>query len=237
VLAAVTGRTAYGSPPLQQFPPRTRRMVVFDRPAVSLDWSAIEPITLALLARETGMIDTYEAGGDLYQYVASAAGVIRPTAKKVFLGSLYGLGVLGLAGQLGVPSAEAEEIRKKVFAPIPAVETARRMLNGMARTYGNVVTVSGRPIPTFSAYAGTNYAVQGSAYDLLAVVLAELYRRGMADEIYLAVHDEIVASREVATEVDRLMRTPPPELIEAAGRVPVLRTGWVDLGRNWTAKE
>lgn len=75
--------------------------------------------------------------------------------------------------------------------------------------------------------------VQGSAYDILANTIVEMERRGIGDELVLAMHDEVVVSTPVASEVREIMQTPPPFLIKWAGRVPVLRTDRADMGGTW----
>ena len=66
VATAVTGRMSMKDPPLQQYPAGVRRMLRFDTPAVSMDWSSIEPVLFASLAPgKVGMVAEFEAGGDL----------------------------------------------------------------------------------------------------------------------------------------------------------------------------
>ena len=108
VATAVTGRMSMKDPPLQQYPAGVRRMMRFDTPAVSMDWSSIEPVLFANLASEVGMVAEFEAGGDLYEPVARAAGVSRKTAKVILLAQFYGQGVRKLAWSLGVDEDEAK---------------------------------------------------------------------------------------------------------------------------------
>jgi len=56
---------------------------------------------------------------------------------------------------------------------------------------------------------------------------------GLADGIYLSVHDELVVSESIAHDVRRIMQTPPERLIELSGRVPKLRTDAALLGDRW----
>jgi len=75
--------------------------------------------------------------------------------------------------------------------------------------------------------------IQGSAYDVLAHTIWEMERAGLGDALHLAMHDEVVVDTAVADEVQRIMVTPPPFLIEWAQRVPVLRTDRADMGHSW----
>jgi DNA polymerase-1 len=247
VATAVTGRMSIKEPPLQQYPGRVRRMMRFDTPATSLDWASIEPVLFANLTGEVGMITEFEAGGDLYLPIAEAAGVSRKVAKVVLLAQFYGQGRRQLAWQLGIDEDQAGELVARVMSPLTAISGATKAIRAIGDSYGKAQTLSGRICPLdadyqsgnrkFLGYKAVNYVVQGGAYDLLAEVLYETHRRGLADAIYIAVHDELVVAADAADEVEEVMRTPPPALIEAAGRTPVLRVGRTELGQHWAEKE
>lgn len=242
----VTGRMTYSSPNLQQLPGPVRRTYRFDSPATSFDWSSIEPVVAAALARDPAVYEPYEAGDDLYIPIAGRAGVDRKTAKTVMLAQLYGQGVTSLAFRLNRTDDEARRIVADVRAAMPRVTNLIRKVSGYGRQYGSIQTVSGRRIPLppdyktgnrlFAGYKGVNYLVQGSAYDLLADTIARMHTAGLSDELYLAVHDELVVNTSVADEVGRIMTTAPAELVSAAGRRTVLRVGRSDLGMNWQEK-
>ena len=83
------------------------------------------------------------------------------------------------------------------------------------------------------AYKGTNITAQGSNYDVLAETTVSIDDAGLADELYLSVHDEVVVAEEVAHDVRRIMQRPPERLIELSGRVPRLRTDAAYLGDRW----
>jgi DNA polymerase-1 len=246
VLVAVTGRSSYGDPPLQQFPPSTRRMLRFDTPATSLDWSSIEPAFFANVVGETELIELYESGGDLYQPVMEAAEIARPIAKTVLLALLYGQGVASLSTRLGRSEEETADIVDAVLGRLTRIKDVSRKIRLAGNALGLVQTMSGRIIPLdrdprtpgrFFGYRGINYVVQGSCYDLLSEALVEMHRQGLDDALYVAVHDELVVAADAADDVARIMATPPPAFVEMAGRVPVLRTGRSELGYWWKAKE
>jgi hypothetical protein len=56
---------------------------------------------------------------------------------------------------------------------------------------------------------------------------------GLADGLYICMHDENVVAAEVAHDVRRIMERPPQRLIELSGRVPKLRTDAAYLGDRW----
>jgi DNA polymerase-1 len=245
--AAVTGRMSIADPPLQQYPAGVRRMMRFDTPAVSMDWSSIEPALFANLAGETVLVEAYESGGDLYAPVAAAAGVSRPIAKRILLAQLYGQGARKLGWSLGLGEEEAKALVELVMRPMHEIRRAKRMITSIGDRYGKSQTISGRVCPLaldprtgnqrYMGYLAVNYCVQGGAYDLLAEAIYEMHRRGLDDALYVAVHDELVVAADAADEVEQIMRTPPAALVEQAGRVPVLRVGRSELGCHWTPKE
>lgn len=75
--------------------------------------------------------------------------------------------------------------------------------------------------------------VQGTAYDVLAHTIVQMERAGIGDDIYLAMHDEVIVSTEVAEEVQQIMATPPPFFEYYLGRKPIIRTDRADLGTHW----
>lgn len=247
VLVATTGRMSYSEPPLQQFPKSVRRMMKFDVPSTSMDWSSIEPVFFANAVGETSLIEEFEGGGDLYLPVAAAAGVDRKTAKVILLAQLYGQGYRSLAGRLGVDEDDAKDVVDKVMARMPKIKKAINTLKRVGEYNGVVQTLSGRIIPLdpdpktgntrYFGYKGVNYYVQGSALDMLSEAMLRMHEEGLDDALQAAVHDELVVATEAADDVQKVMETPPKALCELAGREPVLRVGRVDMGRHWVASD
>lgn len=237
VLHARTGRMSYGGPALQQFTAAAREAILADPGAelTSIDWSQIEPVLAANLAGDIGPIEKYEAGGDLYQVAADAAGVSRKTAKVVLLAMLYGQGIKSLAAGVGADIAEAKEIRAKVAGAMPRTDRFTGWAAEWSGSVGKTWTLSGRIIDVDLefGYKGTNFTVQGSSYDVLAESIINVADAGYEDAIYLAVHDELVVETAAATEIEEIMRRPPERLIELAGRRPIFRCDRDDLGRAW----
>jgi DNA polymerase I len=148
------------------------------------------------------------------------------------------------AERLGVSGfGRAVEVRDMVFRAMPKTADLIKKLKAIGREHRIVFTLSGRilPIPMASyrgqwgpmAHKAVNYFVQGSAYDLLAETLIRIKEEGLARAVYLAMHDELVVSKEAAHDIQRIMRTPPERLIWMAGRTPVLRTDMAELGERW----
>jgi DNA polymerase I-like protein with 3'-5' exonuclease and polymerase domains len=242
LLAAVTGRMSMGDPPLHQFPGDARGIILPDEgdSLTSIDWSQVEPVLAANMAKDHDVLVEYEAGNlDFYESVAHTAGVRRTTAKVILLAQLYGEGITKLALDLDISIEEAKSLREVVFQPIPKVKRLVANMRDLAERHKTVFTLSGRilPIPSgiwgVDTHKGINYLVQGSAYDALAEALIRVDEAGLSDAVYLALHDELVVSTEAAEDVRKIMQEPPTRLIEIAQRTPVLRTDMLDLGDRW----
>lgn len=245
ILKAATGRMSMSDPPLQQFSGPARGIIVADqgRELGSCDWSAIEPVIISNIAGEEGAIAHYEAGGDFYQGLADLAGVPRKTAKVILLAGLYGEGIKKLAADLKKTEDEAKSLQNHIFGTMPKVADVLQTLRQTARRYKMIVTTSGRIVPvpegfydgqkSVQAHKGCNYFVQGSAWDVMAETVIRAIDAGIADHIYLLMHDELVFDWEINEEVQRVMQTPPERLCFMAGRTPILRTDCVNMGRHW----
>lgn len=241
---AVTGRMSVGDPPLQQFPELARGVILFDDDGTSIDWSQIEPVTIAYVAGDDGIISMYEnSTDDLYEIVGRVALIGRKRAKTQTLGTLYGQGKDLTAYKLGVDLPKAEEIKNAVFGVMPKVLAFTYDLRELAATFQLVPTVSGRIIPipmgfwngrrSVATHKGVNYFVQGSAYDVLAEALIAVIDAGLADAIYFPMHDEVICATEAAHDIRRIMERPPLRLVERSGRIPILKTDMKDLGERW----
>lgn len=238
VLHARTGRMSYSTPELHQFVADARTVIARDREdsaMISIDWSSIEPVTVANLAGDLEPIKRFEAGEKLYDVVSATAGVPYKTAKVILLASLYGQGIRSLARGLGVEPDQAKALQAQVFEAMPRTRRFVGWSAAWSEEVGKTWTLSGRivDVDRDAGYKGCNYSVQGSAYDVLAESIIGLDHAGLADGLYLTMHDELVVAEEIAAEARRIMQTPPPRLVELSGRVPVLRTDAAYLGDRW----
>lgn len=209
-----------------------------------------------VLAYESGEVD-------FYQGVAQAATLPRPSAKVTLLAQLYGEGLAKLALDLGISEEVAAELRGVVFDTLPNTANLVRgkaacgpgqregLLRRIGRDFGVVFTMSGRilPVPmgrgwvdeetgkvgppTRAVHKSVNFFVQGSAADVLMETVIAGEDAGLADTLYLTMHDELVTSKDSAPEWERIMQTPPERLCRLAKRVPLLRTDRADLGERW----
>jgi len=243
ILAAATGRMSAGDPPYQQFIGAARGIILADEgdEMTSIDWSQIEPVVAANMAKDIGpSLIGYEDGtSDMYEGIATLAGVSRKKAKTTLLAQLYGEGLAKLAADLEIDQDEAAAIKQAVFRALPGTARMIARIKQYSKTYAKVFTLSGRivNVPVYrgvvAAYKGVNYTVQGSAYDMLADSWVRIEKAGLAEAIYLPMHDELVVSKSAAIDIRKIMETPPERLCMIAGRVPVLRTDMKDLGERW----
>jgi DNA polymerase-1 len=243
--ASATGRWAASLPEYQQFPAEARGIFRADsdgsdgRQLWSIDWSQIEPITLGNMAGGTDMIvDSYEAGNDLYEPLMSAAGIDRTLAKVCLLASLYGQGPNGLAARIGHTVESAQQIRRQLFAAMPASAKLMTRIQAIAEQYGKIVTMGGRilPVDEGGVFRSVNYTIQGSAADQLAWAVQSIDAAGLGDTILLGLHDELVVECDefTAARIEGMMRTPHPGLLRwTGGRVPILRCDRVSMGAAW----
>ena len=82
---------------------------------------------------------------------------------------------------------------------------------------GSIITGSGRIVPVsynrdckpwqamYRGFTARNYICQGTAYDILAEVIAELYQLGLGEHIQMAIHDELIVDASVADQVTEVM--------------------------------
>ncbi len=234
---AATGRLSSTEPNLQNIPVRTeagRRIrhgfVVGEGYDVLLtaDYSQIEMRIMAHLSGDAGLIEAFNTGEDLHNFVGSRAfGVpidevtpeLRRRVKAMSYGLAYGLSAYGLAQQLKISAAEAKEQMDAYFARFGAVRDYLHAVVEQARKDGYTETIYGRRryLPDLTSdnrqrrdvaeRAALNAPIQGSAADIIKVAMINL-QRALAGEklrsrVLLQVHDELVLE-VVAAERERI---------------------------------
>jgi DNA polymerase I len=261
---AATGRLSSIDPNLQNIPTRSeagrriRRAFVPRGGSIllSADYSQIELRVLAHLSGDPTLTEAFSRGEDIHSRTASEILGIPPEkldaearrlAKVINFGIIYGMGPQRLAGQLGIPFAEASDYIKRYFERLPGV---RSWLDGTleeARDRGYVTTMYGRRryLPELrggqsgaraqAERIAINTPIQGSAADLIKVAMVRLHStiadQKLAARILLQVHDELL----VEVENDALEKAGDAVRREMEGvaalRVPLR----VDLkaGPNW----
>jgi DNA polymerase-1 len=261
---AVTGRLASTDPNLQNIPVRTaegrRIREAFIAPPghvlVSADYSQIELRIMAHLSGDASLTQAFAAGEDIHR--ATAAEVFgvpiaevtsdqRRYIKAVNFGLIYGMSAFGLAAQLGIERAAAQQFIDRYFTRYPGVAEYMRRTRELARSQGYVKTVFGRRLwlPDINAGGGPrrqaaeraaiNAPMQGTAADLIKlamiVVQSWLDRERLASRLILQVHDELVFEAP-ESEIARL-RSELPALMAGVARLNVPLVVDLGVGPNW----
>lgn len=260
-----TGRLSSENPNLQNIPiksargQRLREAFLPDEQHEQLltaDYSQIEMRIMAHLSEDEGLIDAFNSGEDLHNYVGSriygvspeqVTAAMRSKVKAMSYGLVYGLSEYGLARQLKVSNAEAKQLMNDYFARFGGV---KRYLSGVvdrAKSDGFTTTIYGRrrPFPDLNSKifqvrenarrAALNAPIQGTAADILKLAMTEISKRmhheGLSSRMLLQVHDELVFS-VAAGETESLRKLVTEEMSNAATlRVPL--DVHVGIGANW----
>ena len=260
-----TGRLSSSQPNLQNIPIRTelgrqiRKAIIpssKDLTMIAADYSQIELRILAHLSGDKNLIKAFKQGEDIHDFTASlifevdekdVTSQMRNSAKRVNFGIIYGMSAFGLANDLKVPQAEAQEFISRYFARYPAV---KKFMDGEIKKcekQGYVLTLLNRRryIPEINSKNGAmkqfaqrqaiNTPVQGSAADMMKVAMIniqkELEERKLSTKMISTVHDELVfetTKSEEAAIVD-LVRYQMEHAVELT--VPVIVS--VKAGKNW----
>ncbi|HXX83884.1 MAG TPA: DNA polymerase I [Casimicrobiaceae bacterium] len=261
---AVTGRLASTDPNLQNIPVRTaegrRIREAFIAPSghllVSADYSQIELRIMAHLSGDASLLHAFAEGADIHR--ATAADIFgvaidqvtpeqRRYIKAVNFGLIYGMSAFGLAAQLGIERAAAQQFIDKYFARYPGVAEYMQRTRALARAQGYVETVFGRRLwlPDINAGGGPrrqaaeraaiNAPMQGTAADLIKLAMIAVQRwlddTELKTRLVLQVHDELVLEAP-SQEVERVVAE-LPELMSGVARLQVPLAVDVGSGANW----
>jgi DNA polymerase-1 len=241
--ASATGRMSCSEPALQQFSEQARPILRCDEDVTgfnSVDWSSIEPALLGWMAQDWEFIEPFENGADIYEPIQRSAGSSRKVAKVVVLAGMYGQGRSTLAANLGISVDDASDLQRQMRNAMPKSVRFMAQIKQIAEDHGVALSLSGRvlPIPSFNGvvavHKAVNYTFQSSCADLIYEAILGMKRAGIAQHLYLPMHDEIVCATEVADEVNRIMQTPSEMLLRrTGGRVPIIRTDNQSIGPAW----
>ncbi len=261
---AATGRLSSSNPNVQNIPIRTPEGVRIREAFVpsegqlllSADYSQVELRIVAHYSGDESLIEAFARGEDVHRRTAAEVHGISPEsvsdeqrahAKAINFGIIYGSSAFGIANQLGIAQAEAQQTIDRYFARYRGV---RRFLDEtveQARAQGFVRTLLGRRryLPDLGSRnralrqaaerMAVNTVIQGTEADLIKQamvdVAAALREAGLAARMILQVHDELVfevpeAELAVLTELVQ-------GRMEAACALRVPLRVDVGCGRNW----
>ena len=220
-----TGRLSSRDPNLQNIPVKTelgeeiRKCFVAPagRVLIAADYSQIQLRLLADVANIKTFKETFNAGADIHEQTARKIFNIpqstivpkdlRRAAKTVNFSIIYGISSFGLAAQLDIPRAAAQEIINSYMAGLPEVKTYIDNIKKFASEHACVYTPWGRRIelpevknPRMRAYAmraAINAPIQGFEADLMRFAMIKTFNeivKPNSDKIKLImqVHDEMV---------------------------------------------
>jgi DNA polymerase-1 len=261
---AVTGRLASNDPNLQNIPIRTpegrRIREAFIAPQgshlVSADYSQIELRIMAHLSQDENLLRAFAAGEDIHRATAAEIfgidpGVVDPEqrryAKVINFGLIYGMSSFGLARQLGIERAAAQQYMDRYFARYPGVKRYMDETRARAREVGYVETVFGRRLWLPDIRSGNNQRrqaaeraainapMQGTAADLIKMAMIAVQKwideRNLGAKLILQVHDELVL--EVPDSELDAVRHALPGLMTGVAELVVPLVVDVGVGPNW----
>ncbi|TDJ31612.1 MAG: DNA polymerase I, partial [Gammaproteobacteria bacterium] len=261
---AATGRLSSTDPNLQNIPIRSeegrRIRQAFVAPPgsklVAADYSQIELRIMAHLSDDAGLLAAFAAELDIH--TATAAEVFgssleevsseqRRNAKAINFGLIYGMSAFGLARQLHISRAVAQEYIDRYFERYPGVRRYMETTRAIAHDQGYVETVFGRRLylPEINARhmqrrqaaerAAINAPMQGSAADVIKramlTVDAWLAESSINAKMIMQVHDELVFEvvEDQVTELSSVVTS----LMEGAAELTVPLVVDVGVGDNW----
>ena len=220
-----TGRLPSTNPNLQNIPSKTEEGMKIRKGFVSkegysfisFDYSQIELRVLAELSKDENLVHAYSKDKDLHDLTArrlfykteeeEVTREERSIAKVINFSILYGKTPFGLSKELKIPMAEAKIYINTYFEQYPKVRTflndvlESARLNGFVETlYGTRRYISGinssnKNLQAQAERMAVNTVVQGTAANILKVVMIELYKtlKDKTDiKMLLQVHDELI---------------------------------------------
>ncbi|MCU0841366.1 MAG: DNA polymerase I [Thiobacillaceae bacterium] len=263
---AVTGRLSSVDPNLQNIPVRSPegrkiREAFIAAPGcviVSADYSQIELRIMAHLSGDAGLLKAFREDADIHRATAAEVQGLDPEqvsveqrrmAKAVNFGLIYGMSAFGLAAQLNIERAAAQNYIDRYFARYPGVARYMADTREKAKQDGYVETLFGRRLylPEIrggnpgrrqgAERAAINAPMQGTAADLIK--LAMLAVQGWLDaeklksRLIMQVHDELVL--EVAKDELERVRARLPGLMCGVAELRVPLKVEAGEGANWEA--
>ena len=246
-------RLSSDKPNMQQIPKRDKAIAYPFRKCfvpppgfvwVKGDYSQQEYRMFASYTNSEQLIKGYNKGVDMHQVVADMLHVERdPTAKRMNMGLLNGMGKKTLAKSLGIDAVSAERNIEMYHNMLPEVNVFNRKAEDIAKNRGYVKTMLGRRLrfPNgWFAHKAPSRIIQGSSADLTKLKMVAVDHffldNGDINKLTLSVHDELdwiaedsKRGRELTEEAVRIME-------DITGLEDVLKIKMkvdVGSGKNW----
>ena len=260
-----TGRLSSENPNLQNIPIKTDRGMRLRSAFIAgegyetlltADYSQIEMRIMAHLSEDEGLIEAFNKGEDLHNFVGAriygvepeaVTGAMRSKVKAMSYGLVYGLSEYGLARQLRISKAEAKQLMSDYFERFGGVKRYLDTVVQRAKSLGHTTTVYGRrrPFPDLQSKvfqvrenarrAALNAPIQGTAADIMKLAMIEVERgmleEGLKSQLLLQVHDELVIA--VAPGELEGVKKVALEKMTAVAKLSVPLDVHVGIGENW----
>lgn len=226
-IGAVTGRMSSSRPNLQNVPRSERVRNAFipreGRKLLLADFDQIELRLMAHYAGVQGMLDAVLAGEDLHTFVGkmiyrtdTITKAQRQIVKAANFAKIYGAGPAKFGMTAGISEDEAQSFMVAYDATFPEVRTFMQQLMNQVRQSGSIITpYAGRQqvASPDKAYKIVNYAIQGTAADVMKRKLVEMANTPAGEFMLMPIHDEIAfdVPEEDVEEVRRIIDKVMPE--------------------------
>ena len=260
-----TGRLSSENPNLQNIPIKTDRGMRLRSAFIAgegyetlltADYSQIEMRIMAHLSEDEGLIEAFNKGEDLHNFVGAriygvepetVTGAMRSKVKAMSYGLVYGLSEYGLARQLRISKAEAKQLMSDYFERFGGVKRYLDTVVQRAKSLGHTTTVYGRrrPFPDLQSKvfqvrenarrAALNAPIQGTAADIMKLAMIEVERgmleEGLKSQLLLQVHDELVIA-VAPGELEGVKKVALEKMTEVA-KLSVPLDVHIGIGENW----
>lgn len=212
-MEAKTGRMSCVRPNFQNIPREGgfRAQIIADAGYLQIgaDFSGVELRVAAALSQDQHLIEIIladdaakrinpKAKSDIHWKIAQAAygpnatKAQRYNVKRAVFGRLYGSGVEGIKNTLGITMREAQMIVEILDSMTPGLAAWSRRLGGLVKSgYTDFPTHSGRIIHLRSPHSAPNYAIQGTAREIIVDALIKWSNTQWGRCVLWPVHDEV----------------------------------------------
>ena len=260
-----TGRLSSENPNLQNIPIKTDRGMRLRSAFIAgegyetlltADYSQIEMRIMAHLSEDEGLIEAFNNGEDLHNFVGAriygvepeaVTGAMRSKVKAMSYGLVYGLSEYGLARQLRISKSEAKQLMSDYFERFGGVKRYLDTVVQRAKSLGHTTTVYGRrrPFPDLQSKifqvrenarrAALNAPIQGTAADIMKFAMIEvesgMLNDGLKSQLLLQVHDELVIA--VAPGELEGVKNVALEKMTKVAQLSVPLDVHIGIGENW----
>ncbi len=260
-----TGRLSSENPNLQNIPIKTDRGMRLRSAFIAgagyetlltADYSQIEMRIMAHLSEDEGLIEAFNKGEDLHNFVGAriygvepeaVTGAMRSKVKAMSYGLVYGLSEYGLARQLRISKSEAKQLMSDYFERFGGVKRYLDTVVQRAKSLGHTTTVYGRrrPFPDLQSKifqvrenarrAALNAPIQGTAADIMKLAMIEvesgMLKDGLKSQLLLQVHDELVIA-VAPGELEGVKNVALEKMTEVA-KLSVPLDVHIGIGENW----